>query len=160
MDRETESLAKRVGVLLSAGGWTVTTAESCTGGGVASAITAIPGCSQWFEGGYISYANHIKESMLGVSSELIVRYGAVSEQVVTAMALRAAEKANADFAVAISGVAGPTGGTLRTPVGTVWFACRGSRGVVTEKHLIQGDRSQVRDSSVKISLRQLLHQLQ
>lgn len=160
MDNETELLAQRVGELLSAGGCTVTTAESCTGGGVASAITAVPGCSQWFDAGYITYANQAKQSILGVSPALVSQQGAVSEHVVTAMALGAAEKASADYAVAVSGVAGPSGGTERTPVGTVWFACAGPQGVTAKKHRIEGDRDYVRATSVKISLQQLLHQLE
>ena len=120
-------LASRVLDLLQQQDKTLTTAESCTGGLIASMLTRIPGSSAGFHGGFVTYANHIKESVLGVEASLLTEHGAVSEEVVVAMAEGALTRANADLAIAVSGVAGPDGGTPDKPVGTVWLAW-GSRG--------------------------------
>ena len=159
MNEDVFDLSKKLGAALLLRKATVTVAESCTGGGVASAITAIAGSSQWFHCGYITYANHAKSNILGVPVSLLQAEGAVSESVVRSMVEGAAHEAKADYAIAISGVAGPTGGSSNKPVGTVWFACLGPQGITTVKHQLAGDRKAVREQSVKISLQQLLHQV-
>jgi nicotinamide-nucleotide amidase len=159
MNTEINQLSTQLGEALLSKKAIVTTAESCTGGGVAQAITDIAGSSQWFHCGYITYANHAKYDTLGVSAELLAAQGAVCESVVIEMARGAAHKAKADYAIAISGVAGPTGGSSNKPVGTVWFACLGPQGIRAVKHQLGGDRKAVREQSVKISLQQLLHQV-
>ena len=115
-------LASELGATLAARGWRVTCAESCTGGGVACAITEVAGSSRWFETGFVTYANDIKTAVLGVQQTTLATHGAVSEQVVREMALGALERSGADYAIAVSGIAGPEGGTEDKPVGTVWLA--------------------------------------
>lgn len=159
MQNEIFQLAARLGEALLKEGARATTAESCTGGGVANALTSVPGSSQWFEYGFVTYANRAKEQVLGVSSVSLERYGAVSKQVVREMAEGAIHASLADYAVAISGVAGPDGGTPEKPVGTVWFAFAGRDGITCEKHVLEGDRQAIREQAVKISLQQLLHQV-
>ena len=157
MNEDVFDLSKKLGAALLLRKATVTVAESCTGGGVASAITAIAGSSQWFHCGYITYANHAKSNILGVPVSLLQAEGAVSESVVRSMVEGAAQCAKADFAVAISGIAGPSGGSSEKPVGTVWLAWLGPQGVRSERYQLSGDRNAVREQSIKISLQQLLH---
>ena len=159
MNEDINQLSTQLGAALLSKSAIVTTAESCTGGGVAQAITDVAGSSKWFHCGYITYANHAKHKTLGVSAEVLATQGAVCETVVIEMARGAAREAQADYAIAISGVAGPTGGSSNKPVGTVWFACLGPQGVTTVKHQLAGDRNAVREQSVQISLQQLLHQV-
>lgn len=123
-----ESLEVRLGQLLSRKGLTMGTAESCTGGKIASLMTSVAGSSAYFVGGVVSYTNEVKHRVLGVSAEALERYGAVSQAVVEQMALGATRVLGCDCAVATSGIAGPGGGTPAKPVGTVWIAaCRGER---------------------------------
>lgn len=138
-----------VGRLLGAAGLVMTTAESCTGGGIAQALTAIPGSSAWFDRGFVTYSNASKTEMLGVSPVLIDRHGAVSEEVVRAMTQGALAFSSADWAVAVSGIAGPGGGSEEKPVGTVWLAWQ-QRGCLAsvECAYFQGDRSSVREQTV------------
>ena len=126
-----ERLAMHVGRHLLATGQRLTLAESCTGGWVAKTITDIAGSSQWFEGGYVTYSNASKVRTLGVSPRTLARFGAVSDAVVREMARGALRASGADLAIAVSGVAGPEGGSPDKPVGTVWFcwASRRGRGV-------------------------------
>ena len=152
-------LSTDIGNVLCAQGATVTFAESCTGGGVAHAITAVPGSSAWFGSGFVTYANSAKHKILGVSSELLDAQGAVSEPVVVQMAEGAVAAAGADFGVAISGIAGPGGGTAEKPVGTVWFCWTGPQGSLTQKHCFLGDRAEVREQAITICLKQLLQQV-
>jgi len=152
-------LAEKLGTALSQCEAKVTAAESCTGGGVAHAITAVAGSSNWFDCGFVTYANSAKHRLLGVPLELLATDGAVSEAVVRSMVAGAAAAANADFAVAISGIAGPGGGTEDKPVGTVWFAWQSPSGVSAKKYLLSGDRDEVREQAIKISLQELLHQV-
>jgi nicotinamide-nucleotide amidase len=159
MDLSTNSLAEKLGVALSQRSAKVTAAESCTGGGVAHAITAVAGSSQWFDCGFVTYANSAKHRLLGVPEELLVAQGAVSEAVVRAMVTGAAAIAKADYAVAISGIAGPGGGADDKPVGTVWFAWHSPDGVSAKRYLFAGDRTAVREQAIKISLQELLHQV-
>lgn len=116
------TLAQSVLQLLRERGATVTTAESCTGGLIASLLTAVPGSSEGFHAGFVTYSNAIKQSVLGVREETLARHGAVSEEVVREMALGALQRASADYAIAVSGIAGPDGGSEEKPVGTVWLA--------------------------------------
>lgn len=152
----THELSQQLGAALRRRSWRVTTAESCTGGGVASAITEIAGSSEWFEYGFVTYANRAKESLLGVASSTLQQHGAVSEPVVQQMAEGALRAASAQLAVAISGVAGPGGGSADKPVGTVWFAWAGNGETVTALHRLDGDRERVRQQAVVIALQGLL----
>lgn len=159
MNPQIYQLSTAIGKALSAHGATTTFAESCTGGGVAHAITAVPGSSAWFGAGFVTYANSAKHKLLAVSAETLNSEGAVSEAVVLQMAKGAAAAAGADMAVAISGIAGPGGGTADKPVGTVWFCWTGPWGDITQKHCLSGDRAEVREQAVTICLKQLLHQI-
>ena len=153
---EINALAAELGQLLLARGETVTTAESCTGGLIAGAITEIAGSSAWFDRGYITYANHAKAAMIDVPMAFIDGLGAVSEPVVAAMAQGAADGACARWAVAVSGVAGPTGGTPEKPVGTVWLAWATPYGITTEKQVFAGSRSEVRAATVYRALERMV----
>ncbi len=157
MNTELFNLAQELGHALLQTNATVTTAESCTGGGVASAITEVAGSSQWFGRGFITYANQAKHEMLNVPEAMLLEQGAVSDAVVRAMVAGAAQAASADYAVAISGIAGPGGGTEDKPVGTVWFAWLSPQGISSQEHRLTGDRASVRAQAVKISLQELLH---
>jgi nicotinamide-nucleotide amidase len=153
---EVQLLAEQIGQQLLARGETLATAESCTGGLIAAAITEVAGSSAWFERGFITYANHAKTEMLDVPAAFIDGLGAVSEPVVAAMAQGAAQHANARWAVAVSGIAGPTGGSADKPVGTVWIAWATPNGIVTERQVFAGNRSQVRAATVYHALQHLL----
>jgi nicotinamide-nucleotide amidase len=149
MDAHLLQLSQRLGEQLLQRNWRIAMAESCTGGGVAAAITAIPGSSAWFEYGIVSYANTAKEKLLGVSSATLEREGAVSEAVVIEMARGVLALSGADIAIAISGVAGPSGGSLEKPVGTVWFAWATTTGEIkTELKCFGGDRAEVQRLAV------------
>ncbi len=153
MAKTTLYLAERLGELLLARGYKITCAESCTGGGVASAITEVAGSSQWFELGLVAYANRIKASLLGVPEQLLEKEGAVSEATVVAMAQGALRAAGADLSVAVSGVAGPGGGTDQKPVGTVWFCwCLADGHLETACEVFVGNRAAVREAAVLKSL--------
>ncbi|OOH83554.1 damage-inducible protein CinA [Pseudomonas koreensis] len=134
----------------------VTTAESCTGGGIAEAITRIPGSSAWFEAGYVTYSNRQKTQQLNVATELFETVGAVSREVVEAMVRGAQDKSLARFAVAVSGVAGPDGGSPNKPVGTVWLAWGVGETVTSEVQHFPGNRDDVRRQTVKAALEGLL----
>jgi len=152
-------LAGKLGVAALARGVTIATAESCTGGLVAGAITAIAGSSAWFERGFVTYSNLAKEQQLGVPASTIERYGAVSEETARAMADGALRHASAQWAVAVTGVAGPDGGSAEKPVGTVWFAWAGpGRSEALRRHL-GGDRQAVREASVRVALEGLVDRL-
>lgn len=134
----------------------VATAESCTGGGVAEALTAWPGSSHWFAAGWVVYSNEAKQRDLGVRKQTLLQHGAVSEQTVRELARTALAKSGADLAVAVSGIAGPTGAVPGKPVGTVWFgyARRVGRKVVLEavRRRFRGDRAAVRAQAVRAAL--------
>lgn len=155
-DAALEMLACRLGEALTARGATVATAESCTGGWIAKVITDVPGSSRWFGAGFITYSNEAKSAMLSVPAATIERHGAVSEAVVVALAEQARQRAAADFAVAVSGVAGPDGGTPEKPVGTVWLGWASERGTTTRRCHFEGDRDTVRRQSVACALHGLL----
>lgn len=155
-----EALAGRVGSVLLADGLTLSTAESCTGGWVSQCLTAVAGSSVWFERGFVTYSNAAKIEMLGVPGDTLAAHGAVSQAVAVAMAEGALRHGRADWAVAITGVAGPSGGSADKPVGTVCFAwaCRDG-GATTETRHFGGDRTAVRAQSVAYVLSGLLARL-
>ena len=132
------------------------TAESCTGGMIAAACTDLAGSSVWFERGFVSYSNEAKTQMLGVAPGLIKEHGAVSEEVVRAMVQGAIAHSRAQVAVAVTGVAGPAGGSIAKPVGTVWFGFATPMGVVTEMRHFEGDRAVVRAATVQHALQRLV----
>ncbi len=137
MSIEGKFLSKEISDLFWKEGLTLATAESCTAGNVAAAITAIPGSSHFYRGGIIAYSNEVKENMLGVNPETLENKGAVSEETVIEMVKGAMKSMNSDCAVATSGIAGPTGGTPDKPVGTVWIAVGKQEKIVTMK--LEGD---------------------
>ena len=149
-------LCEQVADLLLKKGWFLATAESCTGGLIAAACTDLAGSSTWFERGFISYSNAAKTELLGVDSALIATEGAVSEPVVSAMAQGALAHSMAQVAIAVTGVAGPSGGSAAKPVGTVWFGWATPAGVVTEMLRFEGNRRAVREATVHHALKRLL----
>lgn len=149
-------LAEQLGTRLKVLGAQVSTAESCTGGGIAEAITRIAGSSAWFEAGYVTYSNGQKSAQLGVPAQLFPRVGAVSREVVEAMVAGARRHSGARFAVAVSGIAGPDGGSAEKPVGTVWLAWADGERCFTERCQFAGDREAVRRQTVERALRGLL----
>ncbi|MFF5866227.1 CinA family protein [Pseudomonas sp. NPDC012596] len=150
------ALSTRLGEHLRRLNAQVTTAESCTGGGIAEAITRVPGSSAWFEAGYVTYSNAQKTRQLGVPEPLFSQVGAVSQEVVEAMARGAQRASGARFAVAVSGVAGPDGGSAAKPVGTVWLAWADGEHLLSERRHFEGDREAVRRQTVIAALDGLL----
>ena len=136
--------------------WQFACAESCTGGLIAAACTELAGSSEWFERGFVSYSNAAKTELLGVDAELIERHGAVSEEVARAMVQGALSHSHAQVALAVTGVAGPSGGSAAKPVGTVWFGWATPAGIVSEMRRFDGDRRHVRHASVLHALERLL----
>ena len=162
-DAQLYALAEAVGRELQAAGWHVVTAESCTAGWITKALTDVPGSSQWVHAGYVTYSNTAKMRDVGVSALTLEEHGAVSQETVREMANGALRVTGVEVAVAVSGIAGPDGGTAEKPVGTVWFAiaspaARGPAAVCELRHFA-GDRDQVRRQSVDYALRILLRLL-
>jgi nicotinamide-nucleotide amidase len=155
-DQDLEVLAQKLARALQVRGWRVATAESCTGGWIAKALTDVPGSSQWFDGGIVSYSNAAKAAVLGVPNDVLAAHGAVSEATVRAMADGARQRFDVPLAVAVSGVAGPGGGSPDKPVGTVWFAWAGPSGVSTARRQFLGGRESVRRQSVALALERLV----
>jgi nicotinamide-nucleotide amidase len=156
MFREFDELSSLLGQALSARGWMLVTAESCTGGLLAGAVTAIPGSSAWFERGFVTYSNESKAELLGVAPATLARYGAVSEETAREMADGAIAHSHADVAIAITGIAGPDGGSAAKPVGSVWLAWRqrdGNGGA--QAHCFPGGRETVRHLAVTAALEYL-----
>lgn len=152
-DRLTSSAAKSLGAALSASGKTLVVAESCTGGLLGGAITSIPGSSLYFSGGVLAYGNSAKISLLGVPPDLIATYGAVSREVAVAMAAGVLSIFRADLAIAVTGVAGPGGGSRGKPAGTVWVAVVAPGGVrYAHRFRFSGGREAVRREAVRVSL--------
>lgn len=149
-------LAATLGQCLLDAGAQVSTAESCTGGGIAEAITRIPGSSAWFEAGYVTYSNRQKTQQLNVPEALFSQVGAVSREVVEAMALGAQRHSAAQFSVAVSGVAGPDGGSAEKPVGTVWICWGAAQRLIAQRFQFPGDRDAVRRQTVKAALEGLI----
>jgi len=149
MDSELDALSVAVGNALAARGWMLATAESCTGGWIAQLVTATSGSSAWFDRGFVTYSNAAKTDMLGVSPQTLARHGAVSEATVVEMAEGALTRSRADLAVAVSGVAGPTGGTPQKPVGMVCVAWAQREAPTLVRTLqLAGDRTAVRRQTV------------
>jgi nicotinamide-nucleotide amidase len=146
--------------VLLANHFKLATAESCTGGLIAAACTDLAGSSEWFECGFVTYSNQAKTEMLGVNARLITAYGAVSEPVAQAMAQGALHHSEAQVSVAVTGVAGPSGGSDDKPVGTVWFAWGLPWGITTQVQHFDGDRAAIRAATVQHALGHLLALLQ
>ncbi|PUE06433.1 damage-inducible protein CinA [Limnohabitans sp. T6-5] len=139
--------------------WKLTTAESCTGGMIAAKCTDLSGSSAWFERGFVTYANEAKSELLGVSDALILKYGAVSDAVARAMALGACYRSKAQVSIAVTGIAGPGGGSHEKPVGTVWLAWCIQGVVDAEWRLFPGDRAQIRQATAYAALEGLIKRL-
>ncbi|WP_421866812.1 CinA family protein [Motiliproteus sp.] len=157
IDLQVEALAQA----LLAKGWRAVTAESCTGGGVAHQLTTLAGSSGWLEGGFVTYSNAMKQRLLGVPEAVFIGPGAVSQECVEAMAEGALQHSDAQLSVAISGIAGPGGGTPDKPVGTVWFAWASTEGDLKSLcHCFNGDRQTVRDQAVVAAISGMLRMAQ
>jgi nicotinamide-nucleotide amidase len=159
MRNDLEGLAERLGRVLQAKGFRLATAESCTGGWIAKCVTDVSGSSDWFDRGFITYSNAAKQDMLGVNAATLAASGAVSEAVVREMARGAIARSQACVAVAVSGIAGPGGGTETKPVGTVCFGVALPSGLVAETRHLAGDRTAVRRAAVAIAFEELIAQL-
>ena len=144
---------------LSAQNLKVTCAESCTGGLLAANLTRLPGSSAWFDMGFVTYSNEAKQQMLNVNPTTLAHYGAVSEEVVREMALGALIASKADYALSISGIAGPGGGSEEKPVGLVWFGVASKKRIWAEFKVFNGDRDQVRAQAVQHAIQLLLSKL-
>lgn len=154
-------LVRALAEALRAARWRIATAESCTGGLIAAACTELSGSSDWFERGIVSYSNRAKQDLLGVPGDCIAAHGAVSEPVARAMVEGVLRSSGVELAVAVTGVAGPTGGSTEKPVGTVWLAfgerrADGAFETSAERHRFDGDRAQVREAAVQRALQGLL----
>jgi len=156
MKMSCEQLVARLAALLLAGGQRVCTAESCTGGLIAKTFTDLAGSSDWFERGFVTYSNEAKHEMLAVPVSIIEDYGAVSEPVAAAMAKGALRHSHADFAIAVTGVAGPGGGSAEKPVGTVWIAVASTEQLVARLYQFDGGREAVRNATLIAALELLL----
>jgi nicotinamide-nucleotide amidase len=160
MTERLDPLAARLGALLMARGLRLVTAESCTGGWVAKVVTDIAGSSAWFDRGFVTYSNAAKVDMLGVRQPTLDTHGAVSEPVVLEMVAGGLGRSQAQVAIAVSGIAGPGGGSSDKPVGTVWFAWSIPGGPPwTQRLLFAGDRDEVRHQAVRVALEGLLERL-
>ncbi len=149
---ELYKLAESLGQQLLNRSMKITTAESCTGGGLSFAITGAPGSSAWFQEGFVTYSNRAKSELLGVSESILSKYGAVSSETARAMAEGAKNRAHADFAISITGIAGPNGGTSEKPVGLVWFGFYTSSLALTKKQIFSGDRAGIRSQAIQYAL--------
>lgn len=153
---DNQVLCARLAERLQERGWMLATAESCTGGMIAAACTDLSGSSNWFERGFVTYSNAAKTELLGVDEQLIAQHGAVSEVVARAMAFGAVRHSRAQVGIAVTGVAGPTGGSADKPVGTVWFGFQVDGRLTSETRRFDGDRAAVRAATVRHALERLL----
>ena len=154
-----ETLLKQLATALLARKQTLATAESCTGGLVGAALTSLPGSSAWYLGGIVAYSNSLKTRLLGVPAETLAAHGAVSAETAHAMAEGARRQTAADFAVSLTGIAGPDGGTPEKPVGLVYMAVAAPHGTATFQHLFSGSRADIRHAAVEAALRHLLESI-
>jgi len=155
-DSQLQTLSAQIGEALKQRNATVTCAESCTGGWIAKVFTDISGSSAWFERGFVTYSNEAKQELVGVSAASLAQSGAVSEAVVREMAVGARQQSRADYAISVSGIAGPEGGSEDKPVGTVWFGFAGPDDIVMAfRQQFDGDRDAVRRQSVAWALQTL-----
>jgi nicotinamide-nucleotide amidase len=160
MNTKLINLSQKLGELLLKNKCFLATAESCTGGLLASAITSIPGSSQWFERGFITYSNEAKEEMLGVKRISLNQFGAVSESVVKEMAEGACSHSHAQLSMAITGIAGPDGGSLEKPIGTVWFGFRNLDGKTQTSHqCFTGSRQAIQEAAAVFALQYMIDHL-
>jgi nicotinamide-nucleotide amidase len=155
-----DDLSSRLGLALKRQGLLLATAESCTGGGIAEAVTRIPGSSAWFDRGFVTYSYESKVDLLGVRRDSLLDFGAVSEEIARQMVEGAIGHSRAQVAVAVTGIAGPDGGLPDKPVGTVWFAWKfPKKSIISEVCHFSGDRQAVREQTVAHALAKLLHNL-
>ncbi|MDN3639280.1 CinA family protein [Simiduia curdlanivorans] len=155
MTASQDHLVQQIADQLVAQAASLSVAESCTGGGVAQALTAVAGSSAWFGYGFVTYANSAKIALLGVDEATLTQFGAVSEQVAVQMAEGARARASSTWALATTGIAGPSGGSAEKPVGTVWFAWAGPRGTHSRRCVFAGDRASIREQAVVVALTEL-----
>lgn len=153
---KTNDLTKTLSEILLSKAWTISLAESCTGGLVCATLTELAGSSNWFERGYITYSNEAKTECLDVPSDLIESHGAVSEEVAKAMAEGARIQSGSNVAVSITGIAGPTGGSIEKPIGTVCFGWATENQVLTKTMRFDGDRQMVRQQATEFALTELI----
>jgi nicotinamide-nucleotide amidase len=157
MTRIIYQLAFEIGQQLKKRQWKLVTAESCTGGGLAYFLTEVPGCSDWLDRGFVTYSNLAKQELLGVKTETLDQHGAVSEKVAYEMAEGALKQSDAQISVAITGIAGPSGGSEQKPVGTVWFGWAGIHAdTVTEVRYFTGSRQEIREQAIRMALEELI----
>ena len=156
LKENTQIALYRLAEVLSARGLTISCAESCTGGGLAYAFTALPGSSTWFKCSVVTYANEAKTQMVGVPESTLQQFGAVSEQTVIAMAQGVVEHLHADIGISISGVAGPDGGSPEKPVGTVWFGFALAGEIYASKQCFAGDREAVRKQAIEFAIEKIV----
>ncbi len=157
MNQTINRLANQLSQLLLQHEWKLATAESCTGGGLAYYLTEIAGSSAWLERGWVTYSNTAKQTLLGVRTDTLERFGAVSQQTAYEMAEGALAQSEAQVSVAITGIAGPSGGSREKPVGLVWFGCAGIHAdTVTLMQQFSGDRHAVREQAIQFALERLI----
>ena len=156
---EEMTLEERIVALMREKNLTLAVAESCTGGMLSSRIIDVAGVSDVYKAGFVTYANEAKQKLIGVKEETLAQYGAVSEQTAKEMVLGALEAAEADMAVATTGIAGPGGGTKEKPVGLVYIACGNAENIVVEKCMFNGTRSEIRQASVEYALGMLYREI-
>jgi len=150
-------LAENLGTLFIQRGWTLTTVESCTGGGLAYAITSISGSSDWFERSFVTYSDTAKQEMVDVKTQTLQQYGAVSKQTAIEMAAGGLAHSHATVSLSITGIAGPSGGSVDKPVGTVWIAWVGKQhSMQTQHYVFQGNREAIREQAIREALYSLL----
>ncbi|WP_064435246.1 CinA family protein [Pseudoalteromonas neustonica] len=159
LHQEIKTLAAQLGAILTDKCLWITTAESCTGGGVSYALTDTPGSSAYIDRAFVTYSNKAKQDLLGVNAQTLTHYGAVSEQTVLQMAEGASKAAHADISVAISGVAGPGGGTNDKPVGLVWFCIKIGNKVYSSQQIFAGGRAEVRSQAIVYALKSVIEKI-
>ncbi|MDP4985072.1 CinA family protein [Pseudoalteromonas tunicata] len=156
LQQEISQLAAELGAILADKGIWITTAESCTGGGISYALTDTAGSSRYIDRCFVTYSNEAKQALLGVSAATLTSFGAVSEQTVIEMAQGAALAANAELAISVSGIAGPSGGSTDKPVGTVWFGIQLGAKTQTLKCVFSGSRAEIRVQAIVFALKNLI----
>lgn len=157
MNQDIDKITQELSQMLKSKGFKLVTAESCTGGGLSYYLTNLPGSSNWFERGFVTYSNSAKEECLGVNPEILTQFGAVSDETAKAMAEGALRHAQAEVSVAITGIAGPDGGSKDKPVGTVWIACAGiSKKTLSQMNVFSGNRLNIREQSIEQAIKNLL----
>lgn len=159
-DKTVQTLAQQFGRLLQERAMMCVLAESCTGGGLAAAVTDIAGSSQWFDRGFVTYTNKAKQEMLSVPASMLLSEGAVSESTVCAMAKGALNHSHAQFSIAVSGIAGPAGGSIEKPVGTVWIAWAIDLHIHSKCYLFSGNRQDIRRQTVLMALEEAVRLLE